>query len=149
MLREIWVLMLFSGLFCLFLSMLLFFIWGVPSLIEELSGRKAKKQIELMRSISSNKSGIFSGLSTSEVYMGISSGSLLVDELNSIKSDYSSGDVADNYINSDYISTSDIEDNNATTYMVEDSTSTTYVDESILNIPSFSIIKVLEEQSSL
>ena len=166
MYREIWVLMLSVGILMLIASLILFFIWGISDLIDELTGRKARRQIKVMHDMNQN-SGNPEGYFSSDIYGGIPSGSLLSVDSGSIGSDSEEVMIEDE-------STSDIEkveeiahiddeestsfmEESETTYMEEDSTSfmeeseTTYMSEDVQAsyLEGAISIKILEEQSSL
>lgn len=176
--KEIWIIMLLVAFICLVVSMLLTFIWDVPSLIDELSGRKAKRQIKMLHELNSSTS-TFDKLSTNEIYSGISSGTLLNEELNNIdKDEVKEYDNSEAYAISPKEELEDEEENStsflegdeeegATSYLSEDDeeSSTSYMDEkdeedstSYLDVSDSDVIKetnnsikiiVLEEQSSL
>lgn len=156
--KEVWVIMLLIAFVCLVSSILLVFLWDIPSLIDELSGRKAKRQIKMLHELNSSTS-TFDKLSTNEIYSSISSGTLLNEELHNIdkENNESLGDVKD--ISTSFIG-SEIEestsyladdDSEATSYVGEDygedSTSFFNTDDEI-GVNPIKII-ILEEQSSL
>lgn len=80
MLRTIWILMLLTALLLFLLSIILLFVWRVPELMDELSGRKAKRQIQRLHELNVG-TGTFDKLSTNEIYSGISSGTLMNSDL--------------------------------------------------------------------
>lgn len=80
MLRTIWILMLLIALLLFLLSIILLFVWRVPELMDELSGRKAKRQIQRLHELNVG-TGTFDKLSTNEIYSGISSGTLMNSDL--------------------------------------------------------------------
>lgn len=67
MLLTIGFVMLLVGVLLILLSLILMVVWKVPSLIDELSGRKAKRQIERMRKLNVATSGLAS-MDTNEFY---------------------------------------------------------------------------------
>ena len=173
--KDVWIIMLLLAFIFLAISILLTFIWDVPSLIDELSGRKAKRQIKMLHELNSNTS-TFDKLSTNEIYSGISSGTLLNEELNNIDKDevieYGSNEayiispkeeldddeestsfLGDNEGNEEDTSYMDCVDEEATSYLGEDSSddSTSYLNVSsdIIEAEKNKQITILEEQSSL
>ena len=152
MYREIWIVMLLIGIILLIVSLVLFFIWGISDLIDELSGKKAKRQIKIMQEMNLD-SGVFDKYSTSDIYCGIPGGSLVSEDIGSISSDLGSlNEIKEVVTSSQEESNSQFEDDDeetatsyvdesATTYIEEEDASTSYLDSII--------IKILEEQSSL
>lgn len=67
MLLTIGFVMLLVGVLLILLSLILMVVWKVPSLIDELSGRKAKRQIERMRKLNVATSGL-TNMDTNEFY---------------------------------------------------------------------------------
>ena len=55
-------------------------VFNVPSLLDELSGRKAKRQIKRLKEANIG-TGALEGMGTEDVYMAASSGSLLSEEI--------------------------------------------------------------------
>lgn len=78
MLEWVWIGMLSSGVLLLILSLVLTLRWRVFSLIDELSGRKAKRQIAKLRAY--NASGEMSSASTGELELLTAGGGSLVQE---------------------------------------------------------------------
>lgn len=72
--------MLLIALLLFLLSIILLFVWRVPELMDELSGRKAKRQIQRLHELNVG-TGTFDKLSTNEIYSGISSGTLMNSDL--------------------------------------------------------------------
>lgn len=72
--------MLLTALLLFLLSIILLFVWRVPELMDELSGRKAKRQIQRLHELNVG-TGTFDKLSTNEIYSGISSGTLMNSDL--------------------------------------------------------------------
>lgn len=81
--KDIWVLMLVLSFVMLVISIILMYVWDIPKLVDELSGRKAKRQIKMLQELNSSTS-TFDRLSTNEIYSGISSGTLVNEELSNI-----------------------------------------------------------------
>lgn len=65
------------GLLGILVSLILMFVWRVPDLIDEISGRKAKRQIKRLREINQGLSGM-SSLSSSDVNDVINNSGTLV-----------------------------------------------------------------------
>jgi len=130
--KEIWIIMLVLAFICLVGSILLVFLWDIPSLIDELSGRKAKRQIKMLHDLNSNTSS-FDRLSTNEIYSSISSGTLLNEELNNIDRD-EVGDYSNNELVEDveedstsYLSNENIEEDSTSFMEMDDEESTSYL----------------------
>lgn len=140
MYKEAWIVMLTLGVLLLFISMLLFFIWGIPDLVDEISGRKAKRQIKLMRDINSTTSNI-SKFSTDEIYHGIPSGNFLHEEIPNMNIEVKDEDSDSNEEFNKGLISDDLE---ATSFLDKDDIETTY-----LGVDSNNAIIILEEQSSL
>lgn len=80
MYRDIWLIMLLVGTLLLIITVVLFFAWGIPSLLDEVSGRKAKKQVKLLHDMNIS-SGTIDMLSTDDIYASVSSGILPSDKV--------------------------------------------------------------------
>lgn len=80
MLRDIGIIMLCSGVVLLTIALVLIFVLRIPDLLDELSGRKAKRQIKRLKELNVG-TGSLEGMATDDVYMAISSGSLLSEEI--------------------------------------------------------------------
>lgn len=130
MLLTIGLVMLTLGVLLVLLSLILMVAWKVPSLIDELSGRKAKRQIERMRKLNVATSGLAS-MDTGEFYRS------MVND-----SDSSIGSMVDN----PYGSAPDMLDIKKT--VADDDVATDLFDESEA-ISKGHNIKVLIEQTSL
>ena len=88
MLYTIWIVMLVTGILLLALSIILMFVFHVPDLLDELSGRKAKRQIKRLKELNGGTGAlenISSGFNTDDIYSAISSGSLISEEINEIQ----------------------------------------------------------------
>ncbi|MGV3076387.1 hypothetical protein ACEE21_15010 [Clostridium baratii] len=161
--KEIWIIMLVLAFICLAVAILLTFIWDIPNLIDELSGRKAKRQIKMLHELNSSTS-TFDKLSTNEIYSGISSGTLLNEELVNTCEE----EEIENYNNKDVCSFSEgDEEECSTSYLSEDGDeSTSYLEDDTEDSTSYLDIheedslehskedmgleiKIIEEQSSL
>jgi carbamoylphosphate synthase small subunit len=67
MLTILGICMLILGALGIFSSILLAFLWKVPDLLDDLSGRKAKRQIKRLRDINVGTGGI-DGIDTKDLY---------------------------------------------------------------------------------
>lgn len=77
MLTIIGICMLIVGAVGIFISLLLAFFWKIPDLLDELSGRKAKRQITRMKELNIGTGGI-EGITTNELYEMINASGNLV-----------------------------------------------------------------------
>lgn len=145
MLWNTWVIMLVCSILLFLLSLTLIFVFKVPDLLDELSGRKAKRQIRRLKELNIGTSTI-DGLSTDDVYAAIPSGSLLLDDVPKVEKP----------ILDDNSETTGIEDVGETVIM--EGEDTTYINDndatSILNgVREFCenrvCIEIIEEQTSL
>lgn len=159
--KEVWIVVLVLAFILLVIAVVLTFIWDIPNLIDELSGRKAKRQIKMLQELNSS-TGTFDKLSTNEIYSGISSGTLLNEELGNIDT------VEVDVPNLDIIENKDTEED-ATTFLSSDSNvamdeepqtsyidinssdeeSTSFLNDGVFEEISTGKIKIIEEQSSL
>lgn len=164
--REIWIIMLILAFICLVIAVLLTFLWDIVNLIDELSGRKAKRQIKMLHELNSGTdTGTFDRLSTNEIYSGISSGVFVSEESSNTyedeveeestsylqKEDTNYEDESTSYLQKDNTkcddeeSTSFLGDNleESTSYLdVSDRSNTSSIDKELK-------IKIIEEQTSL
>ncbi len=138
--KEIWIIMLLVAFICLAGSILLVFLWDVPSLIDELSGRKAKRQIKMLHELNSSTS-TFDKLSTNEIYSSISSGTLLNEELHNIDKD----EVKDFDINE---SIEDVEETSTSFLGSEVEESTSYLADDVSEATSYLGEEDYEESTS-
>ena len=77
MLTIIGICMLIVGAVGIFISLLLAFLWKIPDLLDELSGRKAKRQITRMKELNIGTGGI-EGITTNELYEMINASGNLI-----------------------------------------------------------------------
>lgn len=79
MLKAIWLGMLILGLVLILVSLVLIWVFNVVDLIDELSGRKAKRQAKRLRELNAGTTG----LDIQDVFSSIQmpSGSLVQDEI--------------------------------------------------------------------
>lgn len=80
MLKDIWVVLLVISIVLFVVAVIFIFVWDIPNLIDEISGRKAKRQIKMLHDINAN-TGTFDKLSTNEIYTGMASGTLLTGNI--------------------------------------------------------------------
>lgn len=160
MLHTIWLVMIIVGCSLLVLAIILTFALKIPEVADELSGRKAKRQIQKLKELNSG-TGALENLGTDEVYSVMSSGSLLSQELSKLEN--SSGEVEPREQDSDEDTptTAIDEDDIATGYMKEseseiddDELGTTVIDdlitsEIVVSKSSSKGIRIIEEQSSI
>lgn len=77
MLNIIGICMVIVGVLGISVSILLTFLWKIPDLLDELSGKKAKRQIKRLRELNIGTGG-FEGISTNELYEMINNSGNLV-----------------------------------------------------------------------
>ena len=177
MLWNIWLGMIIIGISLLILSTILTFVFKVPDLLDELSGRKEKRQIKRLRDLNLG-TGSLEAAATEDVYQVMSSGALLSDELNIeainlpkkeslrenivieedvVGNDEDSTTYQDNSQGEESATTM-IDTSEVNTGYVEEGESTSYIDSSdVTNIlsdiekynVSKHIVEVVEEQSSI
>lgn len=169
--KYFWLIFLILAVVCLIVTILLIAIWDVLGILDELSGRKAKRQIKLLHEMNARVSSTNLVTSSSSITEDVS----VVNEFNSdlientpvSESDENSTNTSDNelpsadiIISSDDVATSYLDnDNVSTSYLDTDSVfneeyevATSYLDVSSLNednIVKEERLKILEEQSSL
>lgn len=145
MLVTIGYTMLAIGFILIVLSLVFTVVWKVPSLIDELSGRKAKRQIERMRKLNIASSNL-TGMDTAEFYRSMSEGNLVINRVktndrNSVDSSELSK-LVDNPYN---VSTDNKVVMQKDDYCESDDIVTDLFDEVVKGYN----IKIVEEQSSL
>lgn len=80
--------MMIVGFVLLVLSIVLMFVFHIPDLLDELSGRKAKRQIKKLKEINGSTGAlenISGNLNTDDIYSAISSGSLISEEISQVE----------------------------------------------------------------
>lgn len=88
MLNIIGICMVIFGVLGISVSILLTFLWKIPDLLDELSGKKAKRQIKRLRELNIGTGGI-EGISTNELYEMINnSGNLVWKNIGSGRIDF-------------------------------------------------------------
>lgn len=164
--KEIWIIMIVVGSLLFTVGVILMYIWDIPSLVDELSGKKAKRQIKMLHDMNSS-TGTFDKLSTNEIYSTIPSGSLISGELANT-SDFNILPISNNSFNFSESNSSEEDLEESTTYIntdeegstsylsVESCESTSFLDvtkgnnvNSVEGFKNSKTIKVIEEQSSL
>lgn len=79
MLGTIWVILLIAGVFLLLASLFMALYWRVLSLADEISGKKAKRQIVRLREYNST-TGEMTAISTGELELMLAGGGSLLAE---------------------------------------------------------------------
>lgn len=88
MLNIIGICMVIFGVLGISVSILLTFLWKIPDLLDELSGKKAKRQIKRLRELNIGTGGV-EGISTNELYEMINnSGNLVWKNIGSGRIDF-------------------------------------------------------------
>lgn len=151
------------GILLFALSITLIFALKIPDLMDELSGRKAKRQIKRLKELNIG-TGAIEEMGTEDVYMTVSSGNLLGEDVapkkvHIVESPTLESDIEED--EEDNIATTDIssESDDKTDLMEEDEegSKTEYIDEEATGIlqeiqdfvDSKHIIEIVEEQTSL
>lgn len=83
MLWDIGLAMLIVGILLLVVSLILVFALKIPDLLDELSGRKAKRQIKRLKELNIG-TGSLEGIATDDFYSSLSSGNLLSEEYKAV-----------------------------------------------------------------
>ena len=151
------------GILLFALSITLIFALKIPDLMDELSGRKAKRQIKRLKELNIG-TGAIEEMGTEDVYMTVSSGNLLGEDVapkkvHVVESPTLESDIEED--EEDNIATTDMssESDDKTDLMEEDEegSKTEYIDEEATGIlqeiqdfvDSKHIIEIVEEQTSL
>ena len=157
MLWNVWLGMVIVGVILLITSIILTFILKIPELLDELSGRKEKRQVKRLRDLNVG-TGSLDGVATEDVYQVMSSGSLLSDEVNievintKIEKEQEIEDEGKD------LPTSNLDYEENKTGYVSEGESTSYIDSSdvtniLYDIEKYNITKhtveIIEEQSSI
>lgn len=79
MLKSVWVTLLVLGILLFILSLFMMLYWKVFSLIDEISGKKAKRQIAKLREYN-NSTGEMTSVSTGDLELLMAGGGSLLDE---------------------------------------------------------------------
>lgn len=172
---NLWIACLILGFLLLSLAIVLTFLLHIPDLLDELSGRKAKRQIKRLKELNLGTGALDRTGATDDFYQSISSGSLLAEDIVQVEQSISmpvekvtkspikvkqvfsefqyNQNEDDNDIGTTDMSGDELE---ATGYMEEEATS--YVDDSdvtniLSGVESFSsthhTVSIIEEQSSI
>ena len=154
---NLFLIMLFLGIFLFALSIILIFVFKVPDLLDELSGRKAKRQIIRLKELNIG-TGAIEEMGTDDVYLSVSSGNLLGEEISkkvsSVKQDLNPTLTDED---EEDIATTEMSEENKTDFMDEEEVKTEFIDEDATDIlqdiqdfcESRHIIEIVEEQTSL
>lgn len=160
---NLFLIMLSMGILLFALSITLIFALKIPDLMDELSGRKAKRQIKRLKELNIG-TGAIEEMGTEDVYMTVSSGNLLGEDVapkkvHVVESPTLESDIEED--EEDNIATTDMssESDDKTDLMEEDEegSKTEYIDEEATGIlqeiqdfvDSKHIIEIVEEQTSL
>lgn len=154
MLWNIGIGMVVVGLILLIISLILVFAFKIPDLLDELSGRKAKRQIKRLKELNIG-TGSLNSISTNDFYMAISSSDsisdtgeysikseLLSDTMDVKVSENINNNYVDDEIKTQFMDSDELEESQETGYIEEDATG-------ILVEKKYFNINILEEQSSL
>lgn len=145
MLVTIGYTMLAIGFILIVLSLVFTVVWKVPSLIDELSGRKAKRQIERMRKLNIASSNL-TGMDTAEFYRSMSEGNLVINRVKTNdKNSVDSSELSKLVDNPYNVSTDNKVIVQKDDYCESDDIVTDLFDEVVKGYN----IKIVEEQSSL
>lgn len=154
---NLFLIMLFLGIFLFALSIILIFVFKVPDLLDELSGRKAKRQIKRLKELNIG-TGAIEEMGTDDVYLSVSSGNLLGEEISkkvsSVKQDLNPTLTDED---EEDIATTEMSEENKTDFMDEEEVKTEFIDGDATDIlqdiqdfcESRHIIEIVEEQTSL
>lgn len=156
MLWYIGVIMLTVGLLLLVVSLILVFALRIPELLDELSGRKAKRQIKHLKELNIG-TGSLEGVATEDFYNSLSSGNMISEEYE-IRSEVAK-QVTSEILSKEENKKEDIsvEDVDKTQFIEEDEVPTGFVEDEedkatgllVEDEPKKNVIQLLEEQSSL
>lgn len=137
MLWDIGVIMVCVGVVLLAISLILIFVLKIPDLLDELSGRKARRQIKRLKELNEGTGGL-EGMATDDIYQVLPSGSLVSDELHPI---VTSGNVSEEAAN-----TGDIQ--KSTSGNVEDSSGNGVSSDEVENTPVVRAVEISEPDSA-
>ncbi len=156
MLWYIGVIMLTVGVLLLVVSLILVFALRIPELLDELSGRKAKRQIKHLKELNIG-TGSLEGVATEDFYNSLSSGNMISEEYE-IRSEVAK-QVTSEILSKEENKKEDIsvEDMDKTQFIEEDEVPTGFVEDEedeatgllVEDEPKKNVIQLLEEQSSL
>lgn len=156
MLWYIGVIMLTVGVLLLVVSLILVFALRIPELLDELSGRKAKRQIKHLKELNIG-TGSLEGVATEDFYNSLSSGNMISEEYE-IRSEVAK-QVTSEILSKEENKKEDVsvEDMDKTQFIEEDEVPTGFVEDEedeatgllVEDEPKKNVIQLLEEQSSL
>lgn len=126
---DLWLVMIIAGFVLLVIAVALIFIFRIPDLLDELSGRRAKRQIKKLKELNIGTGGL-DGMATEDMLSVPNDGSLLSEEI--IKKDLEDSNSEDTKV--EFVGDDDV------TGVMND------VQEYINNRH---VIEVIEQQSSL
>ena len=126
---DLWLVMIIVGFVLLVIAVALIFIFRIPDLLDELSGRRAKRQIKKLKELNIGTGGL-DGMATEDMLSVPNDGSLLSEEI--IKKDLEDSNSEDTKV--EFVGDDDV------TGVMND------VQEYINNRH---VIEVIEQQSSL
>lgn len=133
MLYNIWLAMVIIGLILLVVSLILVFALKIPELMDELSGRKAKRQIKRLKELNIGTGGL-DGMVTGDFYLSMPSSTLLDSESINIASENIESKITEKYVpntNFEEESTSFIDESKES--LIGEEVSTNYLDSDTLN----------------
>lgn len=133
MLYNIWLAMVIIGLILLVVSLILVFALKIPELMDELSGRKAKRQIKRLKELNIGTGGL-DGMVTGDFYLSMPSSTLLDSESINIASENIESKITEKYVpntNFEEEATSFIDESKES--LIGEEVSTNYLDSDTLN----------------
>lgn len=145
--------MICIGVALIVLSLILTVVWKVPSLIDELTGRKAKRQIERMRKLNIASSSI--GMDTDEFYKSMrDDDSVLKRNPKSVDSNTKLSKLVDDPYGTigtknRPVVVSEVKESDVKEVLSEDDVATDMFDDSLDSKKRVFNIKIVEEQTSL
>ena len=77
---DLWLVMIIAGFVLLVIAVALIFIFRIPDLLDELSGRRAKRQIKKLKELNIGTGGL-DGMATEDMLSVPNDGSLLSEEI--------------------------------------------------------------------
>ena len=123
MLKTIWLCMLISGSLLLIISVALIFVFKIPDLLDELSGRKAKRQIKRLKELNVG-TGALGDMATDDIYNALPTSGTLLEE--TVVEDSNGNDVEKHIISY----SSDVEEGKTTDAEEDEDSETNIIQES-------------------
>ena len=161
MLWDIGLVMVVVGLILLVVSLILVFALKIPDLLDELSGRKAKRQIKRLKELNIG-TGSLEGIPTDDFYSSLSSGNLITEEYRAVskdlKKDEEISEAEENVLNKNFVSSENGEEAKTGYMDVSEEEPTGFIGDDdvtgILNdvnecIENKHTIDIIEEQTSI